>query len=198
LKRQWERRRHTSAYVSIRQHTSAYVSIRQHTSAYVSILQRLLKRQWEWRRHTSAYVSIRQHTSAYVKEAVGEEAYRAERPVRRTHVHPATCACVSIRQHTSAYISIRQHTSAYVSICQHTSAYVHAATCAACAAACRHVECELPFPLPQREPRLHLRFFKKKIKIAPERTQTSHVLFAFGGAALIKNCSLSTWNYFFI
>ena len=108
---------------------------------------RLLKRQWERRRRT------------------GPSAQSGAR------------TCTPQPAHTSAYVSIRQHTSAYVSIRQHASAYVHAATCAVCAAACRHVECELPFPLPQRESRLHLRFFFKKIiKIARERTQTSPVL----------------------
>jgi hypothetical protein len=140
-------------------------SIRQHTSAYVSIRQHTLKRQWERRRrqHTSAYVSIRQHTSAYVKEAVGEEeAYRAERPVRRTHVHAATCAYVSIRQHTSACVSIRQHTSAYVSIRQHTSAYV---------------SIRAHGNLRRQRRRLSPRRMSAALSIAPRRTLTSPAIF---------------------
>ena len=134
-------------------------------------------------------------TPPALKEAVGEEkAYRAERPVRCTHVHTATCAYVSKRQHTSAYVSTRQH----------TSAYVHAATCAACAAACRHVECELPFPLPQREPGLHLRFFfTKNNQNCPRENPDFFTCFAFHGAALIKtvvclHLLIFIFNYFFI
>jgi hypothetical protein len=131
----FQRKSHTSAYVSISQHKSGYVAQAAQVAQKLRTTPLVFlafersdsdRHRWRWdeeepprtpvsspQNATPPYVSIRQHTSAYVS-----------RIRQHTSADLTLAADLSIRQHTSAYVSIRQHTSAYVSMRQHTSACV--------------------------------------------------------------------------